>query len=72
MSIKTRILKDNKLLSGRNIMDGTRDGELSMLTRPPRLDPRDMTVDLDSISIDHSSGDQDFHLEELLKMYQIT
>jgi hypothetical protein len=59
MSIKIRILKDNKLLSGRNIMAGTRDGESCMLTKHPRLDPRDMTVNMDSISIDHCSGDQD-------------
>jgi hypothetical protein len=31
MSIKTRILKDKRLSSGRSIMAGTRDGELSIL-----------------------------------------
>jgi hypothetical protein len=34
MSTKARMLKDNKLLSGRSTMDGTRDGELPILTEP--------------------------------------
>jgi len=60
MSIKERMLKDNRLLHGKSIMAGTRDGELSMLTKLLRLDPRDMTVNGASISIDHYSSDQDF------------
>jgi hypothetical protein len=72
MSIKEKILKDNKSLLGRNIMDLTRDGELSMLTNIPRLEQVDMTENMDSISIEHSTSDQDFQCGELLKMYPIT
>jgi hypothetical protein len=54
------MLKDNKLLSGKSIMAGTRDGESFILTKHPRLDPRDMTANLDSISIDQCSSDLDF------------
>jgi hypothetical protein len=60
MSIKTRMLKANKLLFTRSIMAGTRDGESFILTKLPRLDPRDTTVNLVSISIDQCSSDQDF------------
>jgi hypothetical protein len=60
MSSKTRMLKDKNVLSGRDTMAGTRDGELSMLIKLPRLDPRDMTVNMDSILIDQCSSDQDF------------
>jgi hypothetical protein len=60
MSIKIKMLKDKRLLFTRSIMAGTRDGESFILTKLPRLDPRDMTVNLDSISIDQCSSDQDF------------
>jgi hypothetical protein len=65
MSIKTRILKDKRLSSGRDITAGTRDGESSMLTNLPRKEPRDMIVNTDSISIEHSTSDQDFQCGEL-------
>lgn len=42
-----------------------------MLTVLPRLDPRDMTVIMDSTSIDHSTSDQDSQCGELLKMFPI-
>jgi hypothetical protein len=32
MLLETKILKDNQLLSGEDIMDGIRDGELYILT----------------------------------------
>jgi hypothetical protein len=44
ISIKTRIKKDKRLLSGRDIMDGTKDGELSIKTNHQRLRVRDNTV----------------------------
>jgi hypothetical protein len=49
-------------------MDSTRDGELSMLTKQARKELRDMTVNMDSILIEHSISDQDFHSRELLKL----
>jgi hypothetical protein len=52
-------LKDKRLLFGKSIMAGTRDGESFILTKHPRLDQRDMTVNLDSISIDKCSSDLD-------------
>jgi hypothetical protein len=59
MFIKRRMLKDKNVLFIKDIMAGTKDGELSMLTKLPRLDQRDMTVNMDSTSIDHYSSDQD-------------
>jgi hypothetical protein len=59
MSIKARMKKVTRLLFGRNIMAGTRDGESFILTKLPRLDPRDTTVNLVSISIDQCSSDLD-------------
>jgi len=69
MSIKTRILKDKKLLSGRDIMAGTRDGELSILTNQRKKLLRDMIENMDSTSTEHSTSDQDFQCGELLKMF---
>jgi hypothetical protein len=48
MSTKERILKDKKLSSGRDTTIPTRDGQLSMLTRQRRFQPRDTTVNSDS------------------------
>jgi hypothetical protein len=59
MSIKTRIVKEIILLSGRSTMAGTRDGELSMLTNRPKEEALDSLEDGDSISTDHSTSDQD-------------
>jgi hypothetical protein len=50
MSIKERMLKDNKLLSGRDIMAGTKDGRSSMLTKQPRKEPQDSIKIMDSTS----------------------
>jgi hypothetical protein len=52
-------------------MAGTRDGQSSMLTKLQRLDQRDMTVNMDSISIEHSTSDQECQCGELLIMFQI-
>jgi hypothetical protein len=59
MSIKERILKHKRSLSGVNIMDLTRDGEFSMFTKLESKEPRDLTLTSVSISIDHSISDQD-------------
>jgi hypothetical protein len=68
MSIKERMLKDNKLLSGRDIMAGTKDGQLSTQTNQPRRELLDMIKNTDSISTEHSTSDLDFQCGELLKM----
>jgi hypothetical protein len=59
MSIKERMLKDKRLLSGRDTMDSTKDGELSILTRRVRAQPRVTTENSDSTLEDHSTSDQD-------------
>jgi hypothetical protein len=51
-------------------MAGIRDGQSSMLTKLLRLDQRDMTVNMDSTSIDHSTSDQECQCGELPKMFQ--
>jgi hypothetical protein len=50
MSIKERMLKDKRLSSGRDIMEPTRDGELSILTNQRKKDLKDSTESMDSIS----------------------
>jgi hypothetical protein len=50
MSIKERIMKDKRLLFGRDTMDGIRDGELSMPIKPKRLRVRDIATNSDSTS----------------------
>jgi hypothetical protein len=70
MFTKTRISKDNKLLSGRNTMDGTKDGDLSMLTQLRRKQLRAMTLSMDSILIDSCTSDQDSQCKELLMLIQ--
>jgi hypothetical protein len=69
MFIKTKMLKDNKLLSGTDTMVLTKDGELSTLTKHPKKDHLDMTENTDSISIEHSTSDQDSQCGELLKLF---
>jgi hypothetical protein len=65
---KTRMLKDKNVLSIQEPTAGTRDGELSILINLSRKELRDMTVSMDSISIDSSTSDQDFHSGELLPL----
>jgi hypothetical protein len=72
MFTKRRTLKEQNVLSIEDIMAGTRDGELSMLTQLRKKDPRDMIKSMDSTSIEHSTSDQDSQCGELVKMYQIT
>jgi hypothetical protein len=72
MSIKQRMLKDKRLLSGRDIMVLTKDGELSTLINLSRKELLDMTKNSDSISTEHSTSDQDSQCGELLKMSPIT
>jgi hypothetical protein len=59
MSIKERILKDKRLLSGLNTMDSIRDGRLSILTLRVSKEPRDLTKASVYTSTDHSTSDQD-------------
>ena len=65
---KTRILKDKRSFAQLRIMAGTRDGELSILIKLPRRELRAMIENTDSISIDSSTSDQDFHSGELLQL----
>jgi hypothetical protein len=69
MSTKTRILKDKRLLYGRDIMVGTKDGESSILTKQPRKEHQDSIKSMDCTSTDHSSSDPDFQCRELLSLF---
>jgi hypothetical protein len=69
MSIKIRMLKDKRSLSGRDIMAGIKDGELSILTNLPRKDQVDSIKNMDCTSTDHSSSDLDFQCRELLNLF---
>lgn len=69
MSIKTRTLKDKRLLSGESTTAGTRDGELSILTSQRRKQAKDLTKNMDSISTDQCTSDQDFQCRELLNLF---
>jgi hypothetical protein len=69
MSIKRRILKDKRLLFTEDTMAGIRDGELSILTNQPRRELLVWTMNMDSISIDHSSSDPDFQCRESLNLF---
>jgi hypothetical protein len=65
-----RIMKVKRLLSGRDIMALTRDGELSTLINLSRKELLDLTKNTDSTSTEHSTSDQDSQCGELLKMFQ--
>jgi hypothetical protein len=69
MFTKTRIEKDKRSSSGRDIMAGTKDGELSILTNLSKKELPEWTVNMDSISIDHSSSDPDFQCRELWNLF---
>jgi len=60
MSTRIRIVKDKMLSSGEDIMVGTRDGELSILTLQRKKLLKDSTKSMDSTSIEHSTSDLDF------------
>jgi hypothetical protein len=68
MSTKERMVKDKKLSCGRNTTDGTKDGELSIKTNIPRSNQRVTTPSSDSISVDHSTSDQECQCKELLNV----
>jgi hypothetical protein len=50
----------------------TKDGRLSILIRLEPSELRDSTRNSASISIDHSTSDQDFHSKELLSATVLT
>jgi len=54
-----RMLKDKKLLFTASALELTRDGELSILTKPRKSQLRDLTKISDSTSEDHSTLFQD-------------
>ena len=60
MSQVERMLKDKQLSSGTSITETTRDGMLSILTRPKRFQERDLMTSSDYTEIDHSISDPDF------------
>jgi hypothetical protein len=72
MFSKERMLKDKRLLSGRDIMVLTKDGELSILTKLPRKEEVDSTLNTDSTSTELSISDQDSQCGELLKLFLTT
>jgi hypothetical protein len=59
MFIKERMLKDKNVSSGADTTRSTRDGELSIKTRPKRMQLRDTTATSVSTSEDHSISDQE-------------
>jgi hypothetical protein len=71
MSTKTRILKDKRSLSGESTMAGTRDGELFILiqSNTRRKELQDGMENMDSISIELCTSDQDFQCRELSNSY---
>jgi hypothetical protein len=60
MSIKERMLKDKRLLSGRDTTEPIRDGESSILIKLLRNQQMDTAKNGASISTDYSTSDQDF------------
>jgi hypothetical protein len=65
MSIKIRILKDKRSLSGKSTTAGTRDGESCTLTNQSKKQLVDSTENMDSTLTDHSSSDPDSQCKEL-------
>jgi hypothetical protein len=66
-----KILKDKEFGHGIDTTKLTRDGELSMLTKLRRKEEVDSTLNMVSISTEHSTSDQDSQCGELLKMSPI-
>jgi hypothetical protein len=50
MSTKEEMSKDKRLSNGRDIMDGIKDGELSIKINLQRLEERDTAMNSDSTS----------------------
>jgi hypothetical protein len=63
-----KILKDKEFGHGIDTTKLTRDGELSMLTKLRKKEEVDSTLNMVSISTEHSISDQDSQCGELLKM----
>jgi hypothetical protein len=68
MFTKTRILKDKRLLYGRDTTAGTKDGEFFILTKQHRKEQVDSIRNMDCTSTDHSTSDPDFQCRELLNL----
>jgi hypothetical protein len=65
MYSKVKMLRDRISRFTEDITEQIRDGRYSILTRRQRLKPRDSMKNSDSISIDHSTLDQDSQCREL-------
>jgi hypothetical protein len=59
MSLETKTEKDKTFMPGRDMVELTRDGELSILTKLERKERRDITLNMDSTLEEHSTSDQD-------------
>jgi len=60
MSQEERMKKVNQFGLGSSMMEPTRDGRSSILTKHQRFQLKDSTKNMDSTSTDHSTSDQDF------------
>jgi hypothetical protein len=60
MLLEERTLKDKQLLPGKDTMEPTRDGRLSILTKLSQFQRKDSMQNLDSTSTDHSTLSLDF------------
>jgi len=65
MLVETKMRKEHQSLYTRDTMVTTKDGQLSILMKPRRSQPRDSAKISDSTSTDHSTWSQDFHSTEL-------
>jgi hypothetical protein len=72
MYSKVKMLKDRISRFMEDTMEPIKDGRYSILTRRQRLKPRDSMKNLDSISIDHSTLDQDSQCRESLSAMEPT
>ena len=57
MSMEAKMKKEERSLFGRDTMELTKNGRLSILTKPTQFKPRVLTKILDSMSTDHSTSD---------------
>jgi len=58
--MEERMKKEERLSFGTDTMVPIRDGKSSILTKPRRNQPRDLTQTSACIVTDHSTSDQDF------------
>jgi hypothetical protein len=61
MSVEAKMKKEEKLLSGRNMVVPTRDGRSSIKMKLRKFKRRDSMKTLAGIAADHSIWYQDFH-----------